>query len=131
PPVTPTPTATTAVGSTATVTPAVPEVLAGDWPSYLLGNNGFNSHETMITTTTAPNLRQYWTYHAGGGISAQPVLVNGVIYWGSWDGYEHATNLKGEQLWATNLGKTTGANCDPASAGVASTPTVTPIMIGG
>src|SRR5438552_1078744 len=30
PPVTPTPTATTAVGSTATVTPAVPEVLAGD-----------------------------------------------------------------------------------------------------
>src|SRR5438876_4442281 len=26
------------------------------------------------------------------------------IYWGSWDGYEHATDLNGNQVWQTFLG---------------------------
>jgi acetyl esterase/lipase len=42
-----------------------------DWPAYL--NNGartgYNSAETLITPSTAPNLTQLWTDSAGGSIS--------------------------------------------------------------
>lgn len=117
-----------------TIAPApVPQVVPGDWSSFLLGNNGFNSSETSINVTTAAALQLYWAYHAEGSITAQPVVVNGTIYWGSWDGFEHATNLNGEQVWATNLGITTDTTdgCYPTSAGVASTATVAPLTIGG
>jgi polyvinyl alcohol dehydrogenase (cytochrome) len=53
-----------------------------------------------------------------------------MIYWGSWDGFEHATDLNGRQIWATNLGTTTDNNCVPSSAGVASTATVATVKIG-
>ncbi len=69
----------------------------GDWPMYLAGpgRSGYNSAETVINRTSAPNLILHWKYHSGGSISTQPVVVNGMIYWGSWDGYEHATDLNG------------------------------------
>jgi len=98
----------------------------GDWPTYLGSNerSGFNGSETSINPTTAPNLKLHWTYKAGGVISTQPVTFNGQIYWGSWDGFEHATTLSGTQVWATNLGKTTAASCTPSSVGVGSTASV-------
>src|SRR5437762_9336132 len=60
---------------------------SGDWPMYLAGpgRSGYNSAETVINKTTAPNLVLHWQYHSGGNISTQPVVVNGMIYWGSWD----------------------------------------------
>src|SRR5215831_18774617 len=72
---------------------------SGDWPMYLAGpgRSGYNSAETVINKTSAPNLKLHWQYHSGGNISTQPVVVKGVIYWGSWDGYEHATDLNGKQ----------------------------------
>ena len=43
-----------------TIAPApVPQVVPGDWSSYLLGNNGFNSSETNINVTTAAALQLY------------------------------------------------------------------------
>lgn len=126
-----TPTVPKPVTPLATPQPAVPQILPGDWSTYLMGNNGFNGDETLINATTAAQLHQYWMYHALGSISAQPLVVNGIIYWGSWDGLEHATNLSGQQLWATNLGKTDDNDCDPPSAGVASTATVAPITTNG
>src|SRR5262249_13772204 len=108
-------------------------IVPGDWPSYLLNNGGFNSTETIINQATAPQLKQYWEYHARGAISTQPVVTNGMIYWGSWDGYEHATSLDGKRVWATYLGKTTDhdRNCNPQSVGVASTATIAPVKIHG
>ncbi|HET7639073.1 MAG TPA: PQQ-binding-like beta-propeller repeat protein, partial [Ktedonobacteraceae bacterium] len=126
-----TPTVPKTVTPLATPKPAVPQILSGDWSTYLMGNNGFNSDETLINATTATQLQKYWMYHAQGSISAQPLVVNGIIYWGSWDGLEHATNLSGQQLWATNLGKTSDDDCDPPVAGVASTATVAPITTNG
>ena len=43
-----------------TIAPApVPQVVPGDWSSYLLGNNGFNSSETSINVTTAADGNLY------------------------------------------------------------------------
>jgi outer membrane protein assembly factor BamB len=106
----------------------------GDWPMYLVdpGRSGYNSAETVINKTTAPNLVLHWQYHSGGNISTQPIVVNGMIYWGSWDGYEHATDLNGHQIWQTFLGITSVATgCHPPKAGVASIANVTTVNING
>src|SRR5437588_13029101 len=73
---------------------------SGDWPTYLSYNerSGYNSIETIINPGSAPQLKMHWSYKAGSFISAQPVEANGLIYWGSWDGYEHATQLNGTQV---------------------------------
>jgi outer membrane protein assembly factor BamB len=108
---------------------------SSDWPTFLSdhGHDGYNSAETVINPTSAPGLHPHWIVSAGSTISTQPVVANGTIYWGSWDGYEHATNLNGGQLWATNLGQTVDTNpaCSPTSAGVASTATVASVSVKG
>src|SRR6266487_3802289 len=102
----------------------------GDWPTYLSdnGHSGYNSSETIINPTTAPNLKLHWTHTAAGAISTQPVEANNLIYWGSWDsGNEHATNLSNAHVWTNQLGTTTDTGCNPVSVGVASTSTVATI----
>src|SRR5579859_1748096 len=83
-----------------------------DWTTYLydLGHSGFNSAETTINPSSAGSLNLLWTVPEGSTISTQPVVANGLIYWGSWDGLEHATNLDGTQAWTANLG-TAPAHC--------------------
>ena len=109
----------------------------GVWPTYLEGttHSGFNQTETTITVSSAPNLKIHWRYHVGGNfsvksITTQPVEANGLIYWGSWDGNEHATNLNGTQVWQKGLGYTFDAHCNN-TVGVASTATVQTMSIGG
>jgi outer membrane protein assembly factor BamB len=106
---------------------------SGDWSTYLYNNvrSGYNSTETIITKSTAPNLKLHWTHTAAGGISTQPVEANGLVYWGSWDGYEHATNSSNVTVWAANLGKTTDTSCNPPTVGVASTATIATVTING
>ena len=57
--------------------------------------SGFNGTETIINATSAPNLKVHWTAKGGGMIFSQPVAANGMVYWGSWNGYEHATDVSG------------------------------------
>ena len=109
---------------------------SGDWTTYLNnpGHTGFNGFETAINPSTAGSLKQLWSISEGSIISTQPVVANGLIYWGSWDGIEHATNLNGTQAWTANLG--TGAtNCPdpggPSSEGVLSTATIASVSING
>ncbi len=99
----------------------------GDWPTYQFnnGHSGYNSAETAITATSAPNLKLHWTHGAGGSISGQPVEANGLIYWGSWDqGFMHATNLNNSYAWTYPTGTTTDSHCEPTSAGVAGAPAI-------
>src|SRR5712691_11029000 len=107
---------------------------SGDWPTYLHDNarSGFDAAETRINRSTAANLKLKWIHTTGGSISTQTAVVNGIAYWGSWDGYEHATNVStNAKVWARNLGVTTDSSCNPPSVGVASTATVTTVTIGG
>jgi hypothetical protein len=107
---------------------------SSDWTTYLYSpeRTGFNSAETVITPSSAPNLKLLWTATAGGIISTQPVIANSLIYWGSWDGIEHATNLNGTQAWATNLGQTpTPPGCSGRTHGVLGTATIATVTING
>src|SRR6266516_4055145 len=85
---------------------------SGDWPTYLFSIRriGFNTAETIINPTTAPHLKLNWTHSTGAASTEHPVEVNSLIYWGSWDELEHATNLSGTDVWTTNLGTST-ATC--------------------
>ena len=99
-----------------------------------MGNNartGYNATETFINSTSAPNLKLRWTAQTKGHISSQPIEVNGVVYWGSWDGLMHATNAtSGQDIWATQLGTKIGS-CGKQSFGVEGTATVATVSING
>src|SRR2546427_5122435 len=75
-----------------------------DWATYLHdpGHSGFNSTETTLNLSSASQLKARWSINAGSLISTQAVIANGLVYWGSWDGVEHATNPNGTQVWAKN-----------------------------
>jgi outer membrane protein assembly factor BamB len=107
---------------------------SGTWTTYMggLGRSGYNMAETVINRTSAPTLKLHWSVKAGGSISAEPVVANNMIYWGSWDGYEHGTNLDGTLVWQMYLGAVKElAGCHPPSAGIASTATIATVKIGG
>lgn len=108
---------------------------SNETPTYLGDNarDGFNSGETLLNVQTAPTLQKLWQYplvQGIGPISVEPTLVNNILYWGSWNGYEHATDLNGNLLWQTKVGKTAGL-CNPPSAGPSGTATVATIPING
>jgi outer membrane protein assembly factor BamB/predicted small secreted protein len=110
----------------------VAQAQAGEWPTYL-SNNARSSYNSAkgLTGTSVSKLKQHWTYQAKHPISSQPVEANGLVYWGSWDGNEHATDLRGKEVWATNLGVTTHQQCSPPSVGVTSTATIATVTING
>ena len=103
---------------------------SSDWTTYLQGTDrtAFGTDD-VITPTSAPNLHLAWQTSDAGpshGVFSQPVVSNGLVYWGSFDGYERATNTSGALVWQTFLGTTSPPACtDPSEAGVASTPTIT------
>jgi outer membrane protein assembly factor BamB len=104
---------------------------SGNWSTYLngQGRTGYNAAETVITPSTAPKLTKLWADTAGGSISAEPIQVNGVTYYGSWDGYESAVHAAtGTALWSTDL--KTASDCS-LKVGVASTPTLATITVHG
>jgi polyvinyl alcohol dehydrogenase (cytochrome) len=107
---------------------------SGDWSTYL--NNGartgYNGGEKIITPSTARKLTMLWVNNATSSISAEPIQVGGVVYYGSWDGYEHAVDAaNGIPLWDAFLGSTVDTNCIPATLGVASTAMVATIKVHG
>src|SRR5438132_14405613 len=105
-----------------------------DWPKYLndLGSSGF-TNENLITTANASALRSATGYpvQGGGAITTQPVVANSLVYWGTWDGFEHATPLPGSLAsgWATNLGQTSVSGC--GTTGVARTGAVASVPPSG
>ncbi|MEO7002617.1 MAG: PQQ-binding-like beta-propeller repeat protein [Ktedonobacterales bacterium] len=88
---------------------ATQAVSAGDWTTYGFSNarTNYNPNETAITASTAPNLKLRWSHHAAGRVTTQALVSSGVVYWGSWDGYEHAVTTGNVHLWSTYLGTTT------------------------
>ena len=117
--------ALTTVGTAAAAT--------GDWTTYGNGNarTGYDAAETAITPATAPNLQLAWTASASAGpanwVTSQPVVANGLVYWGSWDGYERASTTSGALVWQTYIGRQTPpASCNASywDVGVPATATV-------
>lgn len=113
-----------------TVVFSAPEAHAqrpADWSTYQYNNErtGFNKFENVITQSSVASLKPKWVIPAGGSVSTQPTTANGTMYWGSWDGYEHATSVaNGSEQWEVNIGQTTNSNCYPPTVGAASTATI-------
>jgi len=110
---------------------------APGWTTYLQGNDrtGFTS-DSGFNPTSVPNLHLAWQASdtaPNHGVFPQPVVSNGLVYWGSNDGFERATNTSGNLVWQTNLGRTSPPSCtDPSDWGISSTPTITTdVPVGG
>ena len=97
----------------------------GDWPTYLHDANRSDDTDGAVAfgTKNISAVQALWTFSAGGPIIASPILVNGTIYLGAWNGDEYAVNASdGAMIWSTYLGLANGSNC-PHLFGVSSTPT--------
>ncbi len=103
---------------------------SSDWTTYLQGNDrtGFTG-DGGLNQTSVPNLSLAWQTSDTGpahGVFSQPIVSNGMVYWGSFDGYERATDSSGKPAWQTFLGTTSPPACtDPSEAGIVSSGTVT------
>ncbi len=110
-------------------------VTVDDWPTYMHDPSRTGaSADTTFAPANAAQLTKLWTYKTGGGIATSASVVNGIVYVGSWDGYEYALDAAtGTLKWKTNLGQTVAPNCIPATIGVTSTATVTNgvVYVGG
>jgi outer membrane protein assembly factor BamB len=92
------------------------------------GRSSFNG-ETTITAANAAGLTETWSAAGRGSyVGTQPIVANGVIYWGDYNGYEHATNAAtGQELWAQYLGSYFAgpiSQCVPDQMGVLGAATV-------
>ncbi len=100
----------------------------GDWSMFMgdIARTGLNADENLITSATASNLHYTWMFTTGSSIFASPTVVNGIIYIGSWDGYEYAINSATRQMvWKTFLGITQQQKlCYGQSVGVTSSAAV-------
>src|SRR5580658_1819411 len=95
-----------------------------NWPTYLGSptREGDGLRETSISPATASGLKELWSYPTGAEITGSSAIVNGVVYIGSWNGYEFALNASsGALLWKTFLGIDPYGN---RTSGIASSPTV-------
>ncbi len=98
---------------------------------YDLAHDFYNPQESTINTGNASQLRLIASFPNNAtqgnnnttGISGQVVVVNGVLYYGSWDGYFRASSPTGHVLWSIFMGQMNVQGCDPAIAGIAGTPT--------
>ena len=85
---------------------------ASDWPNFGRDKAGshYNPDETTITPANVANLKVKWTFEAGDDISSEPIVVNGVVYFGSWDGKEYAVEAKtGKKIWEFDAGQSSRA----------------------
>ncbi|HET8909808.1 MAG TPA: PQQ-binding-like beta-propeller repeat protein, partial [Ktedonobacterales bacterium] len=97
------------------------------WPTFMHDNQRTGaSADTTLSTSNAAQLGKVWSFLTGGMIASQPAVVNGVVYVGSWDGYEYALDATtGAMLWKTFLGTTTASpTCFPSQMGISSSATV-------
>ena len=75
--------------------------------------------ETKISPKTASELRLKWRFHAGKDITATPAILNGTLYFPSWNGYLYAVKAAdGALVWKKNLQELTGLNPTGLVAGV-------------
>ncbi len=119
-----------AVASGASAATAKPASISSIASATYDGNSSRTGYTaaTSITPANAGALTQRWRKSVSAPISGQPIVNNGVVYWGDWNGNMHATRLSsGRALWSTSLGATQrppGCIYALVSLGIASTATI-------
>jgi len=106
----------------------------GAWPKYLHDNGGSGfAANSGLTAATAAGLVALpgWPVHLGATISTQPVVANGLIYVGAWDGYEYALTRSGAIQWRRFVGITTKGKACQYPIGIAGTAVVSDAAVNG
>ncbi len=69
-----------------------------DWPTY--GHDAQHTFHgaTTITPSDAATLTTAWDFHTGDAVTANPTVVNGTVYVGSWDQNFYALSLRTGRL---------------------------------
>src|SRR5215472_10613658 len=75
------------------------------WPMYGHDISGsfYNPDETTITPATVSRLKPKWIFEAQSDVSSQPTVVDGVVYFGSWDGKEYAVDAKPGERFGSSI----------------------------
>src|SRR6185369_16736768 len=56
--------------------------------------------ERTIAPANVSKLKPKWSFETGGDVSSQPIVVDQVVYFGSWDGKEYAVDANtGKKIW--------------------------------
>lgn len=79
----------------------------GEWPTfgYDLANTRANPDEAIITAETAGSLEEVWHLEDLGGVSSTPSVVDGIVYFGDWNGTVHAVSAEaGTEIWTAEVG---------------------------
>lgn len=99
---------------------------AAEWKMYQRDPaHTANAVGSRIDTTNAATLTEAWRYTTGGWVSGTPVVANGIVYVGSWDGKMVALRESdGSVLWSYNAGTFTDNRCNPTVMGIDSTAAV-------
>ena len=72
-----------------------------DWP-MLMHDSAQTGNTNSTGTTTSQML---WRFQTQGAIDSSPAIVDGVVYFGSDDGYLYAVNAStAQQIWAYHVG---------------------------
>ncbi len=125
----------TAIGVVGYIPRQAAHAATTDWTTFLGSNahTGYDAAETTINTTTAPNLKVHWKALTPrkARITAEVIVANGMLYWGSWDGILHASNpSSGLDVWTKSLGTQLGG-CSHQQKGVITSVTVATVPING
>ncbi|HYB63177.1 MAG TPA: PQQ-binding-like beta-propeller repeat protein, partial [Thermoplasmata archaeon] len=88
---------------------------------YDVERTGANTLEHTIGVDNVATLEPIWSVPSNGSDFSAPIVVNGTVYYGSWNGDEYAVNAStGTVLWQTYLG--TDNSCGYVPMGISSTP---------
>jgi polyvinyl alcohol dehydrogenase (cytochrome) len=82
-------------------------VKASDWPMYGrdLAGSHYNPSEKLLTPATVGRLKPKWVFETKDDVSSQPAVVDGIVYFGSWDKKQYALDAKtGKKVWEFNVG---------------------------
>lgn len=83
------------------------------WTTYQhdSSHSGYSA-ESQINSANTQTLSQAWSFGAGDWVTGTPIVSDGVVYIGSWDGHMYALRERdGSMLWNYNGGTLTVDRC--------------------
>ncbi len=85
---------------------------SGNWTMFTENyNNSRYVPNSQVTSSNVANLRVAWQSDKTGQVTGQPMVSNGIVYFGDWGGVVYAVNLtNGEVLWHDDMSAITGHN---------------------
>ena len=79
---------------------------AADWKMYQhdTTHSGYST-TSLLNTSNVGSLTQAWSFTTGGWVTGTPIVADGVVYVGSWDGNMYALRERdGSVIWSFNAG---------------------------